>query len=523
MARRFVRVDLSDGARDFRPVAIEPGVPMLDSSNATARIMFKWLGGLVAEPEWEGESVNFYVRDDHGGRLEEVACSPASDADLSGPLKDDLNLIKERIAKARPETSTERAVHQVVSDSFAALAEDESRTDRDHYFFKYRDVQGRWRLVWCWGYQRADQQPAATVICPRADCNLLFVRRPGQSPKCPGCEALLVGGTGKRTSRKPAWLLAWILLLIVAGVVYWLVDRGRLTVTPEKWTGPVGRRVQFEVTSPGLFGFGTKDVSKDVLAEIFDAKVVHFDESDCSTIARNPGTTVVRFRFGLRSASVLLTVLGEEKLPAQQVAAQPRVSEVVILSDQGPAVQFPVGAEFDDFRMEARWPDGFTQIVTRKATLRTADEAGQSPLAFSDGRMTGLRPGKTRVEAIFEGVQSENRLEVEVTAEMAVDEIRLAPSALRIVPGETVALEAVGYHGGKSVGVITGLGGLEWESTGERVVRVEAGAVTGVEPGQAAVTARRGSVTSGPAEVSVVESIADDLVVVPDSLQMLVG
>jgi len=110
MARRFVRVDLSDGARDFRPLAIEPGVAVLDRPGATAKILFKWLGGMVAEPEWRGDRVDFFVRDDHGGRLEEVVCQPASSEDLQGLLKDDMALLAERLEKAKADSSTERAV-----------------------------------------------------------------------------------------------------------------------------------------------------------------------------------------------------------------------------------------------------------------------------------------------------------------------------------------------------------------------------------------------------------------------------
>ena len=36
MATRFVRVDISDTARDYRPIAVEPGVPMLDRSGGNA-------------------------------------------------------------------------------------------------------------------------------------------------------------------------------------------------------------------------------------------------------------------------------------------------------------------------------------------------------------------------------------------------------------------------------------------------------------------------------------------------------
>ena len=78
MATRFVRVDLSEEARDYRPIAVEPGVPMLDRSGANSRIIFRWLGGLAAEPVWDDDLVGFYVRDDQGGRLEEVNCQPAS-------------------------------------------------------------------------------------------------------------------------------------------------------------------------------------------------------------------------------------------------------------------------------------------------------------------------------------------------------------------------------------------------------------------------------------------------------------
>ena len=40
MATRFVRVDLSETARDYRPIAVEPGVAMLDRSGANSRIIF---------------------------------------------------------------------------------------------------------------------------------------------------------------------------------------------------------------------------------------------------------------------------------------------------------------------------------------------------------------------------------------------------------------------------------------------------------------------------------------------------
>src|SRR5271165_4799484 len=104
MANRFVRVDLSEEARDYRPIAVEPGVPMLDRSGSNARILFRWLGGMVAEPAWENDLVGFYVRDDKGGRLEDVIVHSASAQDLQGMLRDDLVKLRQRLEQSKGET-----------------------------------------------------------------------------------------------------------------------------------------------------------------------------------------------------------------------------------------------------------------------------------------------------------------------------------------------------------------------------------------------------------------------------------
>ena len=76
-------------------------------------------------------------------------------------------------------------------------------------------------------------------------------------------------------------------------------------------------------------------------------------------------------------------------------------AEVVILSDQGPAVQFPVGAEFDDFRVEARYRDGYTRLVTKKAILTTPEPPPSAPLTASNGqpdrRASGPDFGRGRI------------------------------------------------------------------------------------------------------------------------------
>ncbi|MFH1267331.1 MAG: hypothetical protein ABIK89_16530, partial [Planctomycetota bacterium] len=211
--------------------------------------------------------------------------------------------------------------------------------------------------------------------------------------------------------------------------------------------------------------------------------------------------------------------------PFQPSEAPPRREdqpvEVVIVSDQGPAVQFPVGARFDNFRIEARYADGFTRMVTKKATMTTDAGFSDAPVSFSEGRMIGVRAGGTVVHAEFDGVATDRGkgLQVAVTENVDLDKIRLKPSPVSILPGETIGMDAEGFNSDKSIGVITGLGGLAWASDDEEVVGTSGPSVTGLKLGRANVTARLGSVTSEPASVAVVDSIDADLVVDQDSLQ----
>jgi len=770
MATPFVRIDLSDEARDFRPFALEPGVPMLDRSNANAKILFRWLGRLVAEPEWEGDLVSFYVCDDRGGRLEEVVCQPASDADLKNSLKDDLATLQDRIEQAKPETATERAVKRMARRSFQQLMDDPHRTDLDCYFFRYRDVQGRGRLVWCWGYQRLDQEPAPAAVCTRPECSLLFVRRPKQSPKCPCCEAGLVPRPRKKVSGKKAALLALLLLLLAAVVLYGLFGPKGLKVTPERLDmvvgeiadlvvvvelpsdapvqitspdpavveitpdnrliargegalrvkvtranrsctvrvtvsaaefqsiavdparlvvavddsvrprvvariagdqsdrqveiapdlltcqqrpspryaefdppsmrlrgllptdatspqelaflfqglrgsapvevvlgrfeltleppGPVdlplgqqiqlegfatseeGRRVQvpasrltFESQStpdavPGLELRGNKVAALKLGAGPLSVSARYFDRQSPPVVFRSVEAVAVtlqlkadrtRYLAGetgkatlsatspqgevelvpdlaeYRSSDPAVLKIDERtgafraaapgevtitashpagggsatvKLAVSQPPAEDRPEAVRILTDQDQPVRFPVGAAFDDFHVEAEYADGITRLVTKKATLRTPQEPKEAVVTPSEGRLVGVRPGRTVVTAEFEGVRSEKPLEAEVTATLDVDRISIVPAPLTILRGETVPLDVVGYKDGKSVGLITGLGNLVWSSSDPEIARVEGHSVTGVNLGQGSVTAQLGELLSQPAPLSVVSSSA---------------
>ena len=97
---------------------------------------------------------------------------------------------------------------------------------------------------------------------------------------------------------------------------------------------------------------------------------------------------------------------------------------VKILSDQGPLVRFPVGATFSDFRVEAHYADGFTRLVTKRATLRTPEPPSDAILTASGGKLIGLRAGNTEVTAEYDGVKSQAPpLRVEVLGSVDIDKL----------------------------------------------------------------------------------------------------
>ena len=163
-----------------------------------------------------------------------------------------------------------------------------------------------------------------------------------------------------------------------------------------------------------------------------------------------------------------------------------------IFSQQGSlqiqSVRFPVGATFTDFKVEVHYPDGYTRFVTKKALLTTPDSPATAPLAADHGKLTGLRLGKTKISAEFQGIVSKEPLEAEVLAEVDIDRIAVEPGSAALMPGETYDLHAIGYKNGQSIGDITGLGNLKWKSTNPDVGRIAGNSVIALNLGETQVT-----------------------------------
>ncbi len=221
MAQPFLRIDLSNQAKDFQNTVIEAGWPLLDKSNTNYQILRKWLGGAVAEPERQGDEVVFYLRNESGARIDQPNVLKVSEKELAGPLQGQLQGLLKKLKSAEPKNSAERNLHAMALKELQSVASESRAGDRKCYLFKYRDAAKKWHLVWAPGYRRKDELSANPVVCTNPACSLLFLQRANGPTKCPRCQktpgaAPAIVGGGVRKSRLPL-VLALLLLLAVLG------------------------------------------------------------------------------------------------------------------------------------------------------------------------------------------------------------------------------------------------------------------------------------------------------------------
>lgn len=188
MVRPMLRVDLSDAASDFQLLALEPGVPMLDQWNSTGATLRAWLGRFAAEAVWEGESACFYVRNDEEGSPERAQFYPATEADLQGKLRGEFAEIIRRLQQAQPASVSAEALHRLACDHLMGARPGSGSARRGCALFKYRNSQGRWRLVWCYGYQPVPgREGGRPVICGNPECRQLALVQGLPGEKCRRC------------------------------------------------------------------------------------------------------------------------------------------------------------------------------------------------------------------------------------------------------------------------------------------------------------------------------------------------
>jgi len=436
MAVQIFRVDLSEGARDFQSIATEPGLAMLDRPGANFAILRRWFGELVAEPEWNGTLVNFYVLEPEGGRVERVRVYPVSKKDITGALKEEFESLEKRMKKAVPESSTEQLLLKIVRQTYASLTGDLDKSDYDCYFFKYRHEGGPWRLIWCWGYQRTDLQPCPPLLCNNPQCNQIFVRRPTTKNRCPGCQKLVEkrrpGVAGRlRTNLVPLLLL----LLLLAGVWAWW-NRPRLMVTPGDWHGPPGSLAPFKVVQKSWY-FWSEDVTDQVVPQSSDTRVMEFEQHRCIGRAKTMGRSIVSFFHGRYSTTVMVEV-------------GPAVPPDSIVIEPGKVPVLGIGSTAQ-VRVMGHYKDRPAIDLTPLAEWRPSAEG---IVEVHRGRLYGTKAGTTKLTASYVARKGDSPLSDAMDVIVKeVDYVRLEakvdPTELAIQQSGGMAIDAFDKEGNR--------------------------------------------------------------------------
>ena len=513
MATRFLKLDLAKDARDFEPSALRLGVSFLDREGANYRALNKQLGLMIAEPEWNGEDVSFFVSDQTDARLHDIQCEPVTAKDLSSvkSLKQDFETLKLKLRENKADSRT--------ADLFGAMARHFDETSAPmggqsvgNHFFRYRDKGGTWRLVWCWGYQRRDKEPGDPRICTNPACRQLFLRRRSGDRDCPGCVRIR-----KRIPwLRVAMLLALVLLIGVGGFVatQWpgkgVVPSGnsasRLVVTPADWAAPAGSQMKYRVVRASDAG-QEEDVTSDVVPVSEDPKVARFEQGTTTIHARSRGKTAVHF------------YLGDEEVHATVAVEAPRNPESIRLEPD--TVTLGMGATAD-LILRGDFGDGQFVDLTEMAEW---DPVAGSNVSCNAGRLEGMAPGEATVVARYRAtpddpyVSNETKITV-VEEQYSKLEIVVRPST--IIEGSTAELEVslVNSKGEKRSALNSSL--LSVEVDDESVASVDGDLLRARQLGTGVVTASFGDLNA-TGEFTVKRDLSGRFVVTPKDLQLYVG
>lgn len=378
MAEPLFYVDLSEDARDYRHTALEPGLPLLDRQGMNFAILRRWLGDYIAEPEWRNENVvGFYMTDEDRGRLEDVDCQPATRGELQKQFAADLDTLRAKIKKIRPESSTEEMVLRIVRKNLAEQTNDLESSDFDSYFFKCRAGKEDWRLLWCVGYQRADLEPLRARLWRTPEGDFLGVRPPQ------GGKARKRKRTGLTDVLTSPWL-AIALMLLIGAFLYFTWPK--LAVTPAQWSGPLGSRIEFKVEDQRWFFFN-KDVTPLAMSQSNDPQVLEIGRGGVA-IAKNEGQTAVTFLLGNRAVYATVQVGPPE--PPDSLTIEP--------ADQ---VKVAIGSTL---RLKAigHYADNKTVDLTNVVNWAESGETRRLLLRQEEkGLIQGDSAGTTKVAASF--------------------------------------------------------------------------------------------------------------------------
>ena len=409
MATRFVRVDLSDEARDYRPLAIEPGVPMLDKSNANAKILFRWIGGMAAEPVWDGESVNFFVRDNRGGRLEEVICQPASEQRAPALLQDELSRLKDRLDKA-PRRHAHGAGLPQVAAADVPRSTQHARPHGSGQLLLPLPRPGEPLAAGVVLGLSADRARAGTaVVCTDPDCACCLFAGRERAPSAPVASTLQFRPVHR--ARRRGLLLA----LVAAGGgrdVGMEVPAPRLVAVPGTLSGPVGSRCDVQIMKAGLFS--KVDVTGQAVGVVLDPAVARFDQMTGMVHLVGPGGTKIRFQMGALKTEITLeaTVMANP----EKITIEPHSADLGV----GTTARLKLIGEYKD---------GTKADLTAAAEWKPQNDK----IVFAmGGFLEGLAPGASTISARYRATPDSHYMEA--TANVGVSKIDVKSLAIAVEP-----------------------------------------------------------------------------------------
>ncbi|NQV24786.1 MAG: hypothetical protein HQ518_10495 [Rhodopirellula sp.] len=204
-----------EGLTDFQPLALAPGLPMLDVNKLTYQILLGWFGNLLAEPELSDDGVVFHAQQ-NGQRQVIVERSLATSEELDGSLQPEFEKLKKSLFDVRPVSPSERIIFNRLQPPIG---------NHDGFLYRILTEAGDEQLVWCWGFQRRTQYGDAR-LCNNPDCSMLFLHDSLADPQCPHCGTSFARANneqqpaGSRFSIRKTSTAAAAMLL--AGGTFWI-------------------------------------------------------------------------------------------------------------------------------------------------------------------------------------------------------------------------------------------------------------------------------------------------------------
>ncbi|HZZ84327.1 MAG TPA: Ig-like domain-containing protein [Anaeromyxobacteraceae bacterium] len=167
------------------------------------------------------------------------------------------------------------------------------------------------------------------------------------------------------------------------------------------------------------------------------------------------------------------------------------------------------------FTATALFSDGTTADVSSTATWSSSDDS--VAIFTGAGAAKGVKAGAVTVTATAQGVSGTAQLQVTPAAASSVS---VSCASLTLASGTGTACTAYLLFGDGSKQDVTG--SAAWTSSAGSVATVAAGAVSGVAPGTATISAAAGGLT-GSATVTVTSAVLDALAVGPDLQTIPIG